>query len=187
MNKDLLIVTVSDPDPKILRKKTSLVHITEENRVQLKDLIKNMRVMMRDAEGVGLSANQIGLDMRLFVAEVPPPNGKGKPKFYAVVNPEIIKQGKETDLLEEGCLSVPDIYGPVARSTRIVISGLDPNGKPLKIKAWGFLARVFQHEVDHLNGFLILDRAKKFYEIAKSDRLATREKRKSEDADRTKK
>ncbi len=162
------IVTVSDADLSILKKKISPVHLTKENRGSLKRLVKDMRLTMRAAEGVGLSANQVELDMRLFVAEVPPPDGRGRPKFYAMVNPEILKQSKETNLLEEGCLSVPGVFGPVPRSNRIVISGLDLNGKPMKIKAWGFLARVFQHEVDHLNGFLILDRTKILYTLEKA-------------------
>jgi hypothetical protein len=79
----------------------------------------------------------------------------------AVFNPEITKVSKETDVLEEGCLSIPGIYDEVKRPDRVVIQGYDKNGKKLKIKAWGLLARVFQHEVDHLDGKFFLDRVKK--------------------------
>lgn len=107
---------------------------------------------MKKANGIGLSANQIGLDMRVFVAQ--PEN-----KFYAVFNPEILKTSGEAKVIEEGCLSVPDVYGNVTRPDRVLLSGYDANGNKIKIKAWGILARVFQHEVDHLNGGIFIDKA----------------------------
>ena len=159
------IVTIADADFSILKKKCARVSVTKENREYLKKLVKDMRLTMRSADGVGLSANQVGLDMSLFVAEVPPEKGNGRSKFYCILNPQIIKASKDGELLEEGCLSVPGVFGEVPRSSQIVVTGEDINGKPVKIKAWGFLARVFQHEIDHLNGFLILDRTKKLYDV----------------------
>mgnify|MGYP003922156025 CR=1 FL=1 len=113
---------------------------------------------MREANGIGLSANQIGLPYRVFVAQVP--DLQGRLKFYAIFNPEIVKVSKEKELFEEGCLSIPDKYALVPRYSHIVIKGFDINGKKIKIKAWGLLARVFQHEIDHLDGKLFIDRIK---------------------------
>jgi peptide deformylase len=123
------------------------------------EVIKKMRAIIKKENGVGLSANQIGLNWRLFIAEIP--SEKGKPKFYAIFNPDISKASKNKIILEEGCLSVPGIWGLVERPEQIVLIGFDKNGKKIKIKAWGLLARVFQHEIDHLNGILFIDRAKK--------------------------
>src|SRR3989344_1151419 len=128
------------------------------SRTEIDALIRGMRKIMREANGVGLSANQIGLPLRLFVASVP--SGQGDTKFYAVFNPVLEKTSGESVLLEEGCLSIPDTYGDVPRADTVLLRGLDKQGKSLKIKAWGLLARVFQHEVDHLNGRLFVDRTK---------------------------
>jgi len=130
---------------------------------------------MRVARGIGLSANQIGLSDRLFVAEVP--DQDGVLKFYAIFNPVIEKYSKDYDFLEEGCLSVPGSYGEVKRSLEVVLKGLDKNGKAIKIKAWGLLAHVFQHEVDHLDGKLFIDKAKEVHQVPTSERLEKREKK----------
>ena len=120
-----------------------------------------MRRIMHAANGIGLSANQIGLEFSVFVAEVPGANGELK--FYAVFNPKIEKMENGIIAFEEGCLSIPGKWGQVDRAERIVLSGFSKMGKPVKVKAWGLLARVFQHEVDHLNGRLFVDRAKKVF------------------------
>src|SRR3989344_5558254 len=112
---------------------------------------------MRTAHGIGLSANQIGLNMRVFVAEVP--DAQGGMKSYAIFNPKLEKFSGEKIPFEEGCLSVPLTYGTVERAERVTLTGFDKNGGPVKIKAWGLLARVFQHEVDHLEGKLFIDKA----------------------------
>ena len=117
---------------------------------------------MKEYNGIGLSANQIGLPYRIFVAQVPDKNGKIK--FYAIFNPEIIQISKETDIMEEGCLSIPDKFGYVERPSKLTISGYNMQGKKIKIKAWGLLARVFQHEIDHLDGKLFIDKATKISE-----------------------
>ena len=114
---------------------------------------------MKKADGIGLSANQIGLDFKVFVAQA---DGK----FYAIFNPKILKSSEERAAMEEGCLSVPEVFGTVIRPAKIVLEGFDKNGKKLKIKAWGLLARIFQHEVDHLNGKLFIDKAEKLYKAA---------------------
>jgi peptide deformylase len=150
---------------KFLRQKTVKFDFSEHSPKEIKALVKSMREMMKKADGVGLSANQIGLPFRMFVAQVPDQNGK--PKFYAIFNPEITKISKETEILEEGCLSVPETWGPVERHYRLTLSGQDISGKKIKIKAWDLLARVFQHEVDHLNGGLFIDKA---HELRKGEK-----------------
>lgn len=153
------IVTIAQKkDEKFLRAPTALFDFTKYSKKEIRELVKEMRSSMQAADGVGLSANQIGLNIKVFVARV-------ENKFYAVFNPEILQPSKETDSLDEGCLSIPGIYGLVERHSKLTLKGFDQNGKALKIKAWGFLARVFQHEVDHLNGKLFIDRAKQVERI----------------------
>lgn len=153
------ILTIKNKkDEKFLRQKTTLFDFKTHKKAEIKELIKKMRQAMREANGIGLSANQIGLPYRVFVAQVP--DLQGRLKFYAIFNPEIVKVSKEKELFEEGCLSIPDKYALVPRYSHIVIKGFDINGKKIKIKAWGLLARVFQHEIDHLDGKLFIDRIK---------------------------
>ncbi len=166
--KEKIFVVDDRADEKFLRRKTlpftlspkgEFVHQGKVfSKKDVASLLNKMRRAMRLANGIGLSANQIGLPYKLFVAQVP--DSQGEEKFYAVFNPEIERAGSEKDVAEEGCLSVPGIYGEIERHTRLTLRGLDKNGKPIKIKAWALLARVFQHETDHLNGALIVDRAK---------------------------
>ncbi|MFA6354344.1 MAG: peptide deformylase [Candidatus Paceibacterota bacterium] len=134
------------------------------SKKEIDDLIREMRRIMRQANGVGLSANQIGLNYRLFVAEVP--NAEGEFKFYAIFNPKLEKtSNRKTALLEEGCLSVPKTFGKIKRNIEIKLTGLNKYGKPVKIKAWGLLAHVFQHETNHLDGKLFTDAAEELYEL----------------------
>ena len=158
------ILTINNKkEEKILRQKTKEFDLKKYPKAKLRELIKEMRQIMKNANGVGLSANQIGIDRQFFVAQVPDENGRQK--FYTVFNPKIISLSEEKIDLEEGCLSVPGVWGIVSRSNRITIEGLDLNGKKIKIKAWGFLAQVFQHEISHLNGGLFIDKAKKLKKI----------------------
>lgn len=144
-----------------LRKKTEEVDLENEDEKELRELIKEMRKTMIDADGVGLSANQVGLSKKIFVAQIPDENGK--PKFYSFINPKIIEKSEETSTMMEGCLSINDKYGPVERSKKIKIKGKTVEGREKKMKVWGMLARVFQHEMDHLNGKLFIDKAKEVY------------------------
>lgn len=145
-------------DVKTLRKKTAPFDFKKFTPKEVRDLVANMRRIMREANGIGLSANQIGLDLKMFVAEVP--DAQGGLKFYSIFNPEFEKLSEATVTTEEGCLSIPGVFGDVARSQNVTLKGFDKNGRPVKIKAWGLLSRVFQHEVDHLNGKVFTDRAK---------------------------
>lgn len=153
-----ILTNNNSSDEKFLRKKTAFFDFSKINKSDLRKLLQEMRRAMKKAQGIGLSANQIGVNSRFFVAEV-------NNKFYAIFNPEIEKESQEKTELEEGCLSVPGTYGMVARNQKITIGGFDVNNKKIKIRAWGLLAQVFQHEIDHLNGKLFIDRAKNLYQV----------------------
>jgi peptide deformylase len=118
----------------------SLAHLTEE-----------MLATMREHEGVGLAANQVGRLKRVLVAAL-------EDEEFVIVNPAVDGASDATEKELEGCLSIPGIQVEVERPTAVTISGQDTSGAPLRIEASGLLARVFQHEIDHLNGVLILDR-----------------------------
>jgi peptide deformylase len=161
---ELKLTTIENKkDEKFLRTPTKEVDLEKENKKELRELIKKMRRKMVEWDGVGLSANQAGINKKIFVAQIPA--DYGEPKFYAVINPEITKKSKETEEMNEGCLSVPGVFGPVERSLKVTLEGKNIEGKKIKIKANGFLARVFQHETDHLNGKLFIDRAKKTFRV----------------------
>ena len=147
-------------EEKTLRKKVAAFDFDKYTKKEIRELIKKMRTTMRRADGVGLSANQVGLNEKMFVAEV-------DHKFYAIFNPKIIKKSDEKSEMEEGCLSVPDKFGTVIRADKVWLEGQNADGKKLKIKAWGFLARVFQHELDHLEGKFFIDRSKDIYSTKK--------------------
>ncbi len=153
------IVTIAEKkDEKFLRTKTQNFDFAQYKPKEIIELVAHMKRAMRRANGIGLSANQIGLPWRIFVAEIH--DATGGTKFYAVFNPTIERTSKEVMTMEEGCLSVPKLFGPVERPKEIVVKCQNKQGKPLKIKAWGMLARIFQHEIDHLNGALFIDKSK---------------------------
>jgi peptide deformylase len=153
------IVTIKKKeDEKFLREKTR--KIKDEKDPKIKQLIKNMREIMIKEKGVGLSANQIGLDKQIFVM------GFGE-DFFAFINPKIIKHSREMVDMEEGCLSIPGIAGIVSRPVAIEIRGFNEKGEKVKMIFDGVFARICQHEYDHLQGILFIDRANKIY---KTDR-----------------
>lgn len=152
---------VKVPDP-VLRRKA---HKVDEFDKNLQDLIDDMVETMRDEPGVGLAAPQVGISSKVIVVEFGDENDPEKPeRLYAVVNPEIVSQSEELDLGIEGCLSIPGLVGEVERNASIVVKGLNRHGRPIKIKASGWLARIFQHEIDHLNGVLFTDRAERVFQ-----------------------
>ncbi len=162
------IITVENKNgEKFLRHRTDDFDFKKFSKKEIGELIARMRKTMHKAQGIGLSANQIGLNLKLFVAEVTDEKRKST-KFYAVFNPKIEKFSKEKSAFDEGCLSVPLTFGEVERSLKVVLNGYDKNETPIKIKAWGLLARVFQHEVDHLNGLLFTDKARNIHKITNS-------------------
>jgi len=157
------IVTLPDP---VLRKKAHAVKKIDKN---LNSLIDDMVETMREAPGVGLAAPQIGLSDRLIVVEYyereeDEENEEAPKKVWAVINPEIVKSSEETVMGVEGCLSIPGLLGEVERHQEVLVKGLNRHGKPMKIKAKGWLARIFQHEIDHLNGVLFTDLATRVWQ-----------------------
>ena len=153
MVKALKIVQESDP---VLRKKAG--PIKDPKAPEIQKLIADMTLTMKAANGIGLAAPQVGRSLRLFTVNA-------ENKIYVFINPEIKNFGDDKIPFEEGCLSVPKTWGPVVRPKKLTIKALDENGKPIKIRAKGLLARVIQHEMDHLNGTLFIDKAEKIYKI----------------------
>src|SRR5512140_2180960 len=158
------IVTLPDP---VLRRKARPVSDFDK---KLQTLIDDMIETMRDAPGVGLAAPQVGISERLIVIEYaePPEDEEDeekevKPKLYVMANPEIVKASEETALGVEGCLSIPGLVGEVERFSTIQVKGLNRRGQPMKVKAEGWLARIFQHEIDHINGVVFPDRATRLW------------------------
>lgn len=135
---------------KILRQKTEKVKDALNPEIQ--KLAKNMAETLRNAKGLGLAAPQVGSTMRLCVVE-------DEGKIYILINPQIKSKSRKKVVLEEGCLSFPGKFYPIARSEKVKVRYLDEEGKKRKIKAEGLLARALQHEIDHLDGLLIIDRA----------------------------
>ena len=136
------------PDP-VLRRSSAAVEV-EELSDSLQNLIDNMLETMYIFKGVGLAAPQVGMLTQVATVDI----GQGP---ISLINPKIVEtQGEET--AEEGCLSVPDVYLEIERSKRIAVTAININGKEIAFEAEGLLARVIQHEIDHLKGVLILDR-----------------------------
>jgi peptide deformylase len=152
------IVTLPEP---VLRRKARAVNKFDKG---LQTVIDDMIETMREAPGVGLAAPQIGLSERIIVVEYfereeDEEKEEAPRKVWAVLNPEIIKFSEDTMMGIEGCLSIPGLVGEVERHAAIQVKGLNRHGKPFRIKAEGWLARIFQHEIDHLNGIVFPDRA----------------------------
>ncbi len=121
----------------------------------LKQLADDMMRIMYEAEGAGLAANQIGRLKRIFVAAY---EDEGELREFVVVNPAIEERSEVQEKDREGCLSIPGISVEVERPVAVTLTGQDPSGEPLRVEAKGRLARIFQHEIDHLDGILMLDR-----------------------------
>ena len=139
------IVEVGDP---VLRQQARPVTVINK---KIKKLLDDMAETMYQAMVVGLAAPQIGVAKRIIVVDV----GEG---LWELINPEIIfREGEEVDL--EGCLSIPGVTGEVMRASRVRVRGLNRNGQQQVITAEGFGARAFQHEIDHLDGILFIDKA----------------------------
>ncbi len=137
-------------DPALRKKSAEVETVTEEVR----RLARSMFDTMYEADGVGLAAPQVGILTRLIVVD---PREEGV-EPVALVNPRVVECGKQTDRVEEGCLSIPGVRDVVERPTTAVVEALDLDGQPVRLEAEGLLARVLQHEVDHLDGILFFDR-----------------------------
>ncbi len=132
----------------ILRQKAKKVPKVDAS---IRRLIGDMVETMIQAEGVGLAAPQVGISLRVAVLQMP------EEEPFAIVNPKVVKRAGERPVME-GCLSVPGYQGEVKRSVSIIVKGLDQQGKEIRIKATGLLAQALEHEIDHLNGMLYVDR-----------------------------
>lgn len=160
------------PEP-ILRKKAKPVTQFDKD---LQTLIDDMIETMREAPGVGLAAPQINLPMQLAVVEYAEGEDEEenegrdlKKKLYVLINPEIVKSSEEKVMGVEGCLSIPGLIGEVERHEAIQVKALNRHGQPVKHKVDGWMARIFQHEIDHLNGVLFTDRATRIWKPSEEE------------------
>jgi peptide deformylase len=149
------------PEP-VLRRKARPVTKFD---AKLQALIDDMIETMREAPGVGLAAPQVAVSEQVIVVEYGDDDDESVPlKLYVMVNPVITRTSAETEIGTEGCLSVPGVAGNVERPLAITVKGQTRHGQPTTVKAQGWLARIFQHEIDHLNGILFTDRASKVWQ-----------------------
>lgn len=160
------IVTL--PEPVLRRKARKITDFGPDLQTLLDDMLETMR----EAPGVGLAAPQVNVPLRAIVIEYNDSEDKeAPPKLYTVINPEITRFSQETETGTEGCLSIPGYVGDVKRSLSIIVKGQNRHGQPIKIKANGWLARIFQHEVDHLDGVLFPDRAERVWKLDEEEAL----------------
>ena len=160
------------PHP-VLKKPCEAVNQIDE---EVRKLIGDMRETMYGASGVGLAACQVGVSRRVIVLDVSPMDPQHS--FFALINPEIISEEGEIDH-EEGCLSVPDYLEKVKRKEKVCVRGVSPEGMEMEIRGDGILAIALQHEIDHINGILILDRVSRLKREIYRNKLK-KEKRKEE-------
>ncbi len=153
---DLEILTVDNAEQHaVLRRKSRKVQAVTP---KLAAFAQRMLETMRQANGVGLAAPQVGVLQRFFVVELPEDEEEEIPaETYILFNPEIVK-GRGEQVGYEGCLSIPGYIGEVARQEQVTVQGLNEKGRSVRLKLEGYLARVFQHEIDHLDGILYTDR-----------------------------
>lgn len=168
----MAVLEIIQPDNPILRKKAHKV-VSFDSKFQ--KLVEDMVETLLDAPGVGLAAPQVAVSQRLIIVRLPDDEesreeyGDQAGVLYVVANPEIVKSSKNMVEGVEACLSIPGYYGSVDRHEAITIKGLDREGKPIRIKAQDWLARVFQHEIDHLDGQLYIDIAKEVWKARPED------------------
>ncbi len=154
------------PNPVLKRRSEEVEEITPE----IRELALNMAETMKSREGVGIAAPQVGLLKRLIVVQMDGFDGLTTRKEPVVfINPEILRKSKKQETMEEGCLCLPGLFLKIKRAKEAEIEALDINGNKIRIKTEGLLARIFQHEIDHLDGILIIDRLS-FWQKLKSKR-----------------
>ena len=168
----MAILPIIQPDNPILRKKAIKIKRFD---AKLQTLIDDMYETLLDAPGVGLAAPQVAVSQRLILVRLMDDEksveefGEEAGKLYVVINPEIVKASKEMVEGTEACLSIPGYFGTVERHEKVTVKGLDREGKPIRIKAAGWQSRVFQHEIDHLDGRLYIDIASDVWEARPED------------------
>ena len=149
-----LLPIVHEPNP-ILRARSKEIDSAQWEAKELRQLAADMLLTMQKAPGVGLAAPQIGKSIRLIIVE-------RTPEPLVLINPKIVGHSLRTHILEEGCLSVPGKFGLIKRYRTVKVKAQTLDGKPFFMAAKGFLAEIFQHEIDHLNGILYIDKTIKF-------------------------
>jgi peptide deformylase len=161
------------PDPGLQKKAEPIKDLDPS----LKTLIEDMIETMYHAPGIGLAATQVGKPVRVIVFDLHPREEGRNPS--CLINPEIVETEGE-QILEEGCLSVPEYFSEVKRNAKVKVRGLDPGGKPVEICGEGVLATVLQHEIDHLDGILFIDRISALKRALYKKRVQKKLKQKSE-------
>ncbi len=155
--RDIIIV----PHP-TLRKKAALI---TDFGPELQELVDDMIITLHEASGAGLAAPQVNVSQQVILVEYGSDEDEDIPPIlYVTVNPKISRFSQEIVIGAEGCLSIPGFMGEVDRAQEIVVEGQDRYGKPLKMKFQGWIARIFQHEIDHINGILFTDRTTRVWE-----------------------
>ncbi len=162
MAKILPLVRLPDP---LLRQRSKEVVPTLLAQADTQTLIDDMIATMWQEDGIGIAAPQVGHSQRIVIIT------QGD-EAIALVNPVITSKSFSRDTMEEGCLSVPGVYGPVKRSVSVKVRALDRKGAEVKFRAEGLPARIIQHEIDHLDGILFIDRAKKVFSDDSSEKLS---------------
>ena len=165
-----LLEILTFPDPRLKNKATPV----EQVDTQIKKLVEDMFETMYHAEGIGLAAPQIGVSKRVIVVDCGPRDTEETPlspkEPIAIINPLVV-ESQGTTCFEEGCLSVPGYTDEVERAAEVVVTGLDAEGNPLRIEANGLLAVCIQHEIDHLEGLLFVDKLSRLKQALVKKRL----------------
>lgn len=151
---------VRHPDP-FLRQRAKEVSVSSLKEASTQQLIDDMIATMWQEDGVGLAAPQVGKSVRIVIITQ-------DKEAIPLINPEITYQSFRKDVMDEGCLSVPGFYGPVKRATIVHVKALSRTGDEVRFKAEGLAARIVQHEIDHLDGVLFIDRAKRVLPVESS-------------------
>jgi len=171
----MTVLQIIQPDNPLLRRPAARVHDFGQ---PLQSLIDDMHDTMVDAAGVGLAGPQVAQSLRIIMARDPGGADNGEPcsdeagKLYVIANPQIIRRSDEMVSGVERCLSLPGLLGDVPRHASIEVAGQDRDGLPIRLPASGWLARVFQHEIDHLDGVLYIDIATSVWRPTEEDEAA---------------
>jgi len=162
----LRIVTAGDADDAVLYRPAARVR---DFGPELHRLLDDMLETMRAAPGVGLAAPQVGVDRRIIVIEYPEneEDPENTLRVFELINPEIIK-AKGTEVGQEGCLSLPGLAADVERATQVIVRAQDRHGKEVRYKTFDWLARIFQHEIDHVHGVMMTDKALQLYRLQRN-------------------
>jgi peptide deformylase len=170
MRSMAVLEVVRFPHPVLSKRSQEVGRIDEE----VEKLVQDMTETMYDANGIGLAACQVGVSKRIIVVDVSPMDPEQS--LFALVSPEVVDEEGEVES-EEGCLSVPDCVEKVARKKKICVRGLSPEGREIEVSGEGILAIALQHEIDHLNGVLILDRISRLKREIYRDRVKKEKKK----------